>query len=117
MLTGPELIAALVAAPEGTTEAERIRLAGYVYQRQGKESLNRGGFYKALAAADPTLSALAGRQGAAGRRQVLGYTTKVLAKGHAVIGAAYLRQLGAEPGERLNIAPIDGKIIIERVRV
>lgn len=115
MLTGSDLIAALKAAPEGATEADRIRLAGYVYQRDGKESLNRGGFYKALAAASPELSALAGRKASKGHR--LRFSTKVLANGHAVIGAAYLRHLNAKPHQRLRITPTENALTLELVPV
>jgi hypothetical protein len=120
MLTGPDLITALKAAPEGATEADRIRLAGYVYQRDGRDSLNRGGFYKALAAASPELSALAGRNTSTCKTSTghrLRFSTKVLAKGHAVIGAAYLRHLNAQPHQQLRITPSENAITLELMPV
>jgi hypothetical protein len=121
MLTGPDLIAALKAAPEGATEDDRIRLAGYVYSGQVKKSLNRGGFYKALAAASPELSALAGRTTSTGQTGQTGhrlrFSTTVQAKGHAVIGAAYLRHLNAQPHQQLRIIPSENAIMLQLISV
>ncbi len=116
MLTGPDLIAALKAAPQDATEAERIRLCGYVYKKDGR--INRAGFYKALTAADPELSDLAGCNALpALPKDRLTFQTKIQAGGHAVIGAAYLRHLNAQPHQRLRITPSENAITLELLPV
>ena len=120
-LTGADLITMLGNLDPSTSEAERIKLAGYTFMRQGKERLNRAAFYKALNAASPLTSALSGRRGsdeAATRRRgrSLGYQTAVLTQGHAVLGRAYVEHLGAKAGDRLKITPSIGTLTIELVR-
>lgn len=101
-----------------TSEAERIKLAGYTFMRQGKERLNRAAFYKALNAATCALSGRRGSDEAATRRRgrSLGYQTAVLTQGHAVLGRAYVEHLGAKAGDRLKITPSIGTLTIELVR-
>lgn len=97
-------------------EPERIKMAGYTFMRQGKERLNRAGFYKALNAASPLTSALSGRRGSDETRKrgrALSFKTSVLAQGHAVLGRAYVQQLGGKPGDQLQFTPCGDQITVQ----
>lgn len=98
-LTGQDLIHALKNLPDADQD-ERIRLAGYVFTRNGEERLNRQAFYKALAEAhDPSLV----KPATHGRGCRLTNSAAVLRQGHAVIGKAYLQQICATYGDRIAI--------------
>jgi hypothetical protein len=118
MLTGSDLIDALRSAPAGATETDRIRLTGYVYSKNGKTSLNRAGYYKALATADEEGRTLAGlpAPGPRPRGRDLTFQTSVLRPGHAVVGRAYLHQIGVEPGDRLRIVPDGARLTLEKAQ-
>ena len=117
-LSGADLINMLANLDPSTSEAERIKLAGYTFMRQGKERLNRAGYYKALTAANPATSALSGRRGSdtTKRSRTLSFQTAVLAQGHAVLGRAYVESLGAKHGDRLQFTPGVGQITVELLR-
>lgn len=116
MLTGSALIDALKAADPALGQDERIRLAGYTFEREGRERLNRAGFHKALAqAVAPNLAGpVESEHQQAPRGRSLTYRASVLAAGHAVVGRCYLQQIGVQPGDQLAIATDQDSITLRK---
>lgn len=116
-LTGQALLDALNAAPQDATEADRIRSAGYVSEN-GR--LLRTSFYRNLAIATPEVFPLLGtveeksvEEKSMGRP--LSYQAGVLRKGHAVICASYLQQIGAGPSSRLQIEARGKELVLTAI--
>ena len=111
-LTGQALLDALNAAPQDATEADRIRSAGYVSEN-GR--LLRTSFYRNLAIATPEVSPLLGTVEEKSMGRPLSYQAGVLRKGHAVICASYLQQIGAGPSSRLRIQARGKELVLTAI--
>ena len=109
-LSGAELINVLSLLPANASKSDRCRAAGYVsVLKSGKERLNFTAFYQALATAQG-INLAAPEHGTQQSRR-LSYRTKT-GKPGAVLGASYLRQIGAKPGDVLRIQVQDSAQII-----
>lgn len=111
-LTGQDLLNALSNAPEDASEPDRIRMAGYV---SDKGRLRRASFYRSLAAANPQVGSLLGTSKAKPMGRPLSYRATTLRKGHAVICASYLKEIGANPGSVLKIEPQGNALVLTTI--
>lgn len=111
-LTGQELIDALKNVHPDADHDERMRLAGYVFTREGEERFNRQAFYQAVAEAlAPGIVPPATH----GRGRRLTNSATVLKQGHAVIGKAYLQQIGVSHGDRIAITADHDTLSLKKV--
>lgn len=110
-LEGEALLAKL-RSMDGATRAEAARACGYLsLTEDGKERILISSFNRAIA--DATAPVTFSSKGAVGTRGP-GYQVKVGPGNAAVVGAAYLRQIGAEPGDYLKIEvdPADKSVVL-----
>jgi hypothetical protein len=113
-LSGSELIEALSKLPASASRGGRCRTAGYVTRlRDGRERLNFAAFYEALATACGSMQglSLAAPERETQQPRRLSYRMKA-GKPGAMLGAAYLAQIGAAPGDMLQIEVQDGSRIV-----
>jgi hypothetical protein len=99
MLTGPELLAT-IKSMEGANKTAIVRACGYVkILPNGKERVCFSTFYEAvLEAKGATIGAPSPGPG-----RSLSWTTKVHYNGNLLIGKAYLRGTGFNPGDQFSI--------------
>ena len=101
MLTGTELLAKVKELGD-VSKSDLVRSAGYVStKKDGTERLNFTAFYEALLEARGIHLGPARGDGAPGRK--LSYVTHVLFNGNLLIGQAYTRRMGLEPGQEFHI--------------
>ena len=101
MLTGSELLAK-VKELSGASKSELVTACGYVSTlKNGKERLNFTAFYEALLEAKG-LSLVPGSEGPGPGRK-LSFVTTCQFNGNLLIGKAYARLAGIEPGDQFRI--------------
>ena len=99
-LTGQKLLETLDKMPANASKSERCRACGYVTpKKDGGERLNFTAFYGALLDAKGVPTGSDSKK----RGRPLSYSTTVLGAGHAVIGSRYIEQIGADPGDQVQI--------------
>lgn len=100
-LSGSELLAKVKELGDAS-KSEVVRACGFVSQRKdGGDRLNFTAFYEALLEAKGVSLQAETAAGKAGRR--LEYRTKVQFNGNLLVGKAYTRLLGLEPGDEFEI--------------
>lgn len=99
-LTGSELLAQVKELGQSTSKSELARACGYVSSNDGKERVNFTAFYEALLLAKGVFGEQETRPG---RR--VSYQTKVQFNGNLMIGGAYTRLAGYQPGDVFRIRP------------
>lgn len=112
MLTGKELLAK-VKETNGASKAEQAKACGYVRvvsrgENEGDEVTDVHGF----------LSALAEAHGITFGNSVRGFksngTLKVNSSGQVLVGPAYLKKLGIEPGSVVSVEAVEesGELVL-----
>lgn len=98
---------------KGATKGETARACGYtIIKANGKEGTNFSGFYEELLLAHGMINERR-KRGSGEPGRPLSYRTKVLSNvGHVVVGARYLKQIGVEEGDVLQISINRGKITL-----
>ena len=106
-LTGQELLAKTKSLSHAS-KSEVVKACGYVStKKDGSERLNFTAFYEALLEAkDITIGKSSDRR----QGRALAYTTKVHFNGNLMVGAAYINQIGWQPGDQVEIRVGRGKI-------
>lgn len=100
-LTGEALIAR-VKELDGASKTELVRACGYLsFKKDGTERLNFTAFYEALLEAKGMDFCPRGERGKPGRN--LSFTAKVQFNGNLMVGKAYTRMLGHNPGDVFEI--------------
>lgn len=98
MLVGTELLEK-VRALKDAGRSDLVRACGYISTKpDGTERLNFTAFYEALLVAK---GVEIGAPKRAGRR--LSYKTKIQGNGNLLIGSAYMKECGFEPGQEFEI--------------
>lgn len=110
-ITGDKLLALFEDLnSKARSMSEIVEAAGYVDEMpDGKKQRRFAQLKKALLAAKGLDLGARKKNG-----RPLGHSTSVLTKGHAVIGAGYLRQIGLERGDRIDIAISKGRIVLTK---
>lgn len=100
-LTGPELLALVKKLnKDGASKSEITRSAGYYStKKDGTERLNFTAFQEALLAANGV--SLGSERASGGRK--LTYRTKTQFNGNLLVGSAYTKLAGFEPGDEFEI--------------
>jgi hypothetical protein len=116
-LTGPDLLDYVEGLAPDVSVSEAAHRAGHFYTtKSGQVRVKLSSYYRALAEAKG-VEFKDSKTTAPGRP--LAYSGKIGTKGAAIIGPAYLSQLGLKPGDRFSIAvfPADGcdlpQVVIE----
>ena len=110
-LSGPNLLTFLEQNTDGDRDALALD-AGYFVMRNGKPSVQRSEFLQAIAAAHGTpVGRTIIRKGRKGKDPT--YKVKVSPKGIAPVGPQYMKQIGAQAGQYLNVIIEDGGIYLE----
>ena len=114
-LTGKELLAK-VQSMGGATKKEKARACGYVTAtKNGQERVNLMQFYNAiLAAKDVDLDA---NESTGIRGRSATYKVSVHKNGNLLIGAAYTKEMGLEPGDEFSIKLGNRNIKLERLDI
>ncbi|MEL7084132.1 MAG: AbrB family transcriptional regulator [Cyanobacteria bacterium J06597_1] len=112
-LTGKELLAK-VQSMGGASKKEKARACGYVTAtKNGQERVNLMQFYNAiLAAKNVDLDA---NEGSGVRGRAPTYKVSVHKNGNLLIGAAYTKEMGLEPGDEFSIKLGNRNIKLERL--
>jgi len=101
-LTGEKLLAKVVEL-EGLSKEEKAKKCGYVtVTKNGQERTNMMKFYNALMEAKGIELDETGEARRRGGKPA-SYRVSVQSNGNLLIGAAYTRQLGLEPGDEFQI--------------
>jgi AbrB-like transcriptional regulator len=110
-LTGAELLT-LVESSEHKKKADLVREAGYVTEKaDGKEAVNYSAFYDAiLEAKGVNLKFSSGGNGGNPGRK-LSNVGSVQKNGNFIVGNAYIKKAGIEPGAKYSIEIDDEKVI------
>jgi hypothetical protein len=99
-LTGDELLGALKGM-KGMSIEEQCHACGYFSTPKGKVRLNRQAFYKACAIANGV--ELGVEAGESGQGRKLSFKATTNSVGQGIIGAAYMKMVGLETGDRFQI--------------
>ena len=111
-LTGKELLAK-VQAMGGSSKKEKAKACGYVsFTKSGQERVNLMQFYNAILAAKNVDLDASESVGTRGRSAT--YKVSVHKNGTLLIGAAYTKQMGLEPGDEFEIKLGHRHIKLER---
>ena len=114
-LNGPSLLAFLEQNPDGDRDALALD-AGYFVMRNGRPSVQRCEFLQAIADAHGTpVGRTIIRKGRRGKDPT--YKVKISPKGIAPVGPQYMKQIGAEAGQYLNVIIEDGGIYLEPAEI
>jgi hypothetical protein len=98
MLEGTELLEK-VRSMKDAGRSDIVRACGFVSQKQdGSERLNFTAFYEALLEAKGVELSAPKRMG-----RKLTYKTKIQGNGNLLIGSAYTKECGFEPGQEFEI--------------
>ena len=113
VLTGKEL-QEKVSQMKGANKKDIAKACGYVTQTQsGQERISLMAFYNALLEAEGMNFDAASEGGGRGRSAT--YKVSVHKNGNILIGAAYTKEMGLEPGDEFEIKL--GKKLISLTRV
>ena len=112
-LVGPDLLAKVKELGD-VSKSDLVRSCGYVStKKDGTERLNFTAFYEALLnAKGVAFDGDGGGQGGRGRGKTASYRTSVHAGGNVVISSCYVKELGLESGDVLNIKVSRGRITL-----
>jgi hypothetical protein len=109
-LTGIELLT-LVESSEYKTKSDLVREAGYVTEKEdGKEVLNFAAFYDGILQAKGVNFKFSGGNGDSPGRK-LSNLSSVHKNGNFIIGNAYTKKAGIEPGAKYTIEIDEEKVI------
>ncbi|WP_218080362.1 AbrB family transcriptional regulator [Anthocerotibacter panamensis] len=101
-LTGRELLKKVAELSATSSKKEIARSAGYVtVSKSGKERVNLAKFMSALLAAKGV--SMNGESASTRGGRSAGYRVQVQKNGNLLVGAAYTREMGLEPGTEFVI--------------
>ncbi len=112
-LTGSDLLNKVKAMPKEDIK-EKARACGYVtHTKNGQERVNLMKFYNALIEAEGVNLDASDKNGSRGRTPT--FKVSVHKNGNLLIGAAYTKEMGLQPGDEFEIKLGTHNIKLERV--